>query len=184
MTYPVCRHRQRGLTMIELVMFIVIVGIAVVGVLGVISLNTRGSADPILQKQSLALAESLMDEVRAARFSWCDITDENYSTATSAATCKDKPEGANQEVGGGLRPFDNVNDYVGAYGQPRAYNTDVIGTPFPAGYAATVTVTEATLGPAGSTVPAGAALRIVVNVTHGGDTVTLESYRTRYAPND
>jgi MSHA pilin protein MshD len=71
------QRRQRGLTMIELVMFIVIVGVAVTGVLAVISLNTRGSADPIRQKQAMAIAESLVDEIRAARITWCDITDPN-----------------------------------------------------------------------------------------------------------
>jgi MSHA pilin protein MshD len=56
----------------------------------------------------------------------------------------------------------------------------VIGTAFPAGYAATVTITQAAFGPAGATVPAGDSLRIVVTVTYGNDALTLESYRTRY----
>jgi MSHA pilin protein MshD len=177
------RRRQRGLTMIELVMFIVIVGIAVVGVLGVISFNTRGSADPIRQKQAMAIAESLVDEIRAARFSWCHIGDENYSTAAAAANCT-VPEGPGQEAGGGLRPFDNVNDYVTSYGVARTYNTDVVGTPFPAGYAATVTITQAGIGPAGTAVPATESLRIQVTVSYDNSAVALESYRTRYAPNN
>jgi MSHA pilin protein MshD len=173
------QRRQRGLTMIELVMFIVIVGVAVTGVLAVISLNTRGSADPIRQKQAMAIAESLVDEIRAARITWCDITDPNYLTATSAAGCT-IPEGPGQEAGGSARPFDNVNDYITSYGAAKAYTTDVIGTAFPAGYAATVTITQAAFGPAGATVPAGDSLRIVVTVTYGNDALTLESYRTRY----
>jgi MSHA pilin protein MshD len=181
MTMRCSGRRQRGLTMIELVMFIVIVSIAVVGVLSVISFNTRGSADPIRQKQAMAIAESLMDEVRAARFSWCDINDPNFLTATSPASCS-VPEGPGQEAGGGLRPFDNVNDYVGAYGTAQAYTTDVIGTPFPAGYTASVTVRQAGFGPAGTAVPADAALQIQVTVSYDNSAVTLESYRTRYAP--
>lgn len=180
---PALARRQRGLTMIELVMFIVVVGIAVVGVLSVISFNTRGSADPIRQKQAMAIAESLVDEIRAARFSWCDVTDENFSTAINAAGCKDKPEAVNQEAGGGARPFDNVNDYVNAYGQPRAYAADVAGNALPAGYAVTVTISQVALGPANGTVPADAALRILVTVTYGGESLSLETYRTRYAPN-
>ncbi|GGY38631.1 hypothetical protein [Pseudoduganella albidiflava] len=176
-------RRQRGLTMIELVMFIVIVSTAVVGVLGVISYNTRSSADPIRQKQAMAIAESLVDEIRAARFSWCDISDPDFLTATSAADCT-KPEGVGQEAGGGLRPFDNVNDYVGTYGVPQTYATDVIGTPFPAGYTATVTITQAGFGPAGSAVPADAGLRIQVTVNYDNSAVTLESWRSRYAPNN
>ena len=40
------KRRQRGLTMVELIIFIVIVGVAVVGILQVLTLNTRSSADP------------------------------------------------------------------------------------------------------------------------------------------
>lgn len=176
------RRRQHGLTMVELVMFIVIVGVAVVGVLGVISLTTRSSAEPIRQKQAMAIAESLVDEIRAAHITWCDLNDPAYLTATSAAGCA-VAEGPNQEAGGGLRPFDNVNDYIVTYGVEQAYNTDVIGTPFPAGYAATVKITPVAFGPAGAAIPAGAALRIEVTVKYGTDAVTLESWRTRYAPN-
>lgn len=175
--------RQRGLTMIELVLFILIVGIAVTGVLQVISLNVGRSADPILRKQALSIAEGLMDEVRGAGFTWCDVNDPNVQLATSAADCT-IPEAVGPEANGGLRPFDNVNDYVTQYGAPKAYATDTAGAAYPAGYAATVTVTQAdSFGPAGATVPVGAVLRIVVSVAYGRDTVVLESYRTRYAPN-
>ena len=177
-------RRQRGLTMIELIMFIVIVGVAVVGVLGVISLNTRSSADPIVRKQAMAIAESLADEIRAARFSWCDVADDaNYLSAASAADCA-IPEAVGREAGDGARPYHNVNDYVQAWGTPLAYGTDVAGSAFPAGYAATVTITQAALGPAATAVPAAASLRILVNVTYPGGTVALETYRTRYAPNN
>lgn len=183
MSTPMPR-RQAGLTMVELIMFIVIVGTAVVGVLSVISMNTRGSADPIRRKQAMAIAESLADEIRAARFSWCDIADDvNYQTATSAAGCK-VPEAVGREATDTTRPYHNVNDYVQAYGTPQAYAMDVIGTPFPAGYAATVTITQAALGPAASAVPADASLRVLVTVTYGNDSVVLETWRTRYAPNN
>lgn len=179
------RHlREGGLTMIELILFIVIVGVAVVGVLSAITLSTRTSVDPILRKQAMAIAESLVDEIRAARFSWCDDGDPNYLTATSSAGCQDRAEAVGLDGRTVVRPYDNVNDYVSTYGTPMAYTTDVIGTPFPAGYAATVTITEAAVGPAASAVPAGEALRVVVEVSYGNGTVQLETYRTRYAPNN
>lgn len=178
------RRHERGLTMIELIMFIVIVGVAVVGVLAAITLNTRSSADPILRKQAMAIAESLVDEIRAARFSWCDDGDPNYLTATSPAGCQERREEAGLDGRTVVRPYDNVNDYVTTYGTPATYTTDVIGTPFPAGYTATVTITEVALGPAASAVPAGESLRVVVAVAYGNGTVQLETYRTRYAPNN
>src|SRR5437879_1816508 len=52
------RHRPRaehGISLIELIVFIVIVGIAVAGVVGALSMATRASADPMIQKQARAI---------------------------------------------------------------------------------------------------------------------------------
>ena len=56
-------RRQAGLSLIELVMFIVIVGVAVAGVLSVMNVTTRHSADPMIRKQAQAIAESLLEEI-------------------------------------------------------------------------------------------------------------------------
>src|SRR5256885_5168247 len=64
------RHRPRaehGISLIELIVFIVIVGIAVAGVVGALSMATRASADPMIQKQALAIAEALLEEVQLQR---------------------------------------------------------------------------------------------------------------------
>ncbi|KQV87830.1 hypothetical protein ASD15_27645 [Massilia sp. Root351] len=171
-------RRQRGLTMIELIIFIVIVGVAVVGILQVLSLNTRSSADPARRKQAMAIAEGLMEEVRQAAFTWCDFSDPLVEEAAGPAGCTTRAEGPGPEPGA-VRPFDNVNDYGSANGAPVPYTTDVTGNAFPAGYNATVTVASQAL----ATVPAGSALRITVSVAYGTESVVLESYRTRYAPN-
>jgi MSHA pilin protein MshD len=180
---------QRGLTMVELIMFIVIVSVAVVGVLKVIGDTTAHSVDPIRRKQALAIAESLLEEIELAKFTYCDATDTNAAQAAAPASCT-VPEVFGQEAGGSARPFDNVNDYVAGSGVATAYSTDAAGNAWPTGYAATVTVTaDAGLGPAGATIPSNAtsagmnALRITVSVTYGQDTLTLDGYRTRYAPN-
>ncbi|QGZ42767.1 MSHA pilin protein MshD [Pseudoduganella flava] len=178
------RSRQRGLTLIELIVFIIVISIAVVAVLQVIGQNTARSADPIRRKQAMAIAEGLLDEVRSAAFTFCDPADPNAQFATSAAQCATTPEGLGPEKDN-ARPFDNVSDYGAANGAPVVYATDLAGTNFPAGYAATVTVTQAgNLGPGSAMVPATDALRIVVTVTYGNESVTLESYRTRFAPNN
>lgn len=64
-----------GFTMIEVVMFIVIIGIALAGTLGVLNLTNRHSADPIIQKQALSLAEGLMQEILAKYATECDPDD-------------------------------------------------------------------------------------------------------------
>lgn len=182
--------RQHGVSLVELVMFIVIVSIAVLGVLQVLGSSSARSADPMLRKQALSIAEGLMEEVRLAHFSYCDGADPTAESATvlSPADCA-VAEAVGPEAGNS-RPYDNVNDYVAAFGTPAAYNTDAAGNAFPAGYAATVTISvDSAFGPAGAQISAGATpasmnvLRISVAVSYpGGGLVVLDGYRTRYAP--
>lgn len=192
------RRAQRGFTIIELVVFIVVIGVAVVGVLRVMSLTTASSADPQLRKQALVLAEGMLEEVQQARFTFCDpVQDPAAENATNAApyNAQSNPGGCNvqQNVGPApsnpVRPYYNVTDYVRAFNTPLAYTQDAAGNNFPAGYAVNVSVApEAGLGPAGATVaPAGAtpvtmnALRITVTVSYSGGSISLVGYRTRYA---
>ncbi|HEY8606813.1 MAG TPA: type IV pilus modification protein PilV [Noviherbaspirillum sp.] len=183
------RRRQAGLTLVELIISMVIIGVGVVGILQVLTLTARHSADPQQRKQALAIAEGLMEEVRMARFTFCDPSDANAALATTAATgaagCATTPEQPGPDAGE-IRPYDNVNDYVAAFGTPQSYTTDAAGNAFTAtvgAYQASVAVTQdGGLGPAGTQVPADAALRITVTVAYGNDAVVLEGYRTRYAP--
>lgn len=186
------RARERGVTLVELLVFIVIVGIAAGGIIGLLGDTTARSADPLRRKQALMIAESLMEEVQLAYFTYCDPTSADADEASSAADC-DIPENWGQAGGEpvNLRPFDNINDYVpGPGSQVAAFNVgaaivDAAGNPFEAGgMSATVAVTPAELGGIGS---AGAladtpVLRITVTVAYDGDSVVLDGYRTRYAP--
>jgi MSHA pilin protein MshD len=187
---PRVRKAQRGISLVELVLFIVIVSIAVGGVLLVMNLNTRHSADPLLQKQALAVAEALLEEVELMPYMTCDP--DGYDAA--AGTCV-KPEAMGPEAayanqaqaearGSAVAPFDNVNDYDGftltGGGTDLGSATNVV---VPAGYSASVAVTQdAAFGPSGSPLPAAAVLRIAVIVTYGGGSVVVEGYRTQYAP--
>lgn len=192
--------KQSGLTMIELVVFIVVVSIAVAGVLSVLSLTTRHSADPLQRKQALAIAEALLAEVEMMPFTYCDPNDANAATATSSAGCTGGTGGTNDEAmlplgsqasgagetrGSLANPFDNVADYNGF--SLTGGSTDIGGSAVtvPAGYTATVAVTQEAFGPAGSLVPTAGGLRITVTVTYSGgaDSVVVEGYRAQYAPN-
>ncbi|MGZ3236517.1 MAG: type IV pilus modification PilV family protein [Burkholderiaceae bacterium] len=191
--------REHGLTLIELVMFIMIVSIALVGVLSVLNITSKSSADPQVRKQALSIAEGLLEEVELAHFMYCDPTDATYDTATGAfitATpgvppigCASIVENAGQAAPEPVnaRPYDNVNDYVDAYGTAKAYTTDANGTNLPAGYTATVNVVpEALNGIASSGTAANVEvlrITVVVTNTYNNDTITLDGYRTRYAPN-
>ena len=185
-------RRQRGVTLIELIMFIVIIGAALAGLLQVLNFTTKVSADPVRQKQALMIAESLLEEVRLAGFTYCDPTDPKTAAATSAADC-DIKESFGQGSGGepvGDRPYDNVNDYVDAPGVARAaFNNaagelaDINGNAMDVtGYSAQVTIRPSVLNGIGSGANDSPVLRITVEVNYDGQTLALDTYRTRYAP--
>lgn len=174
----------RGLSLVELLVFIAVVGVAVTGVLAVYGQTARTSADPVVRKQALAIAESLLEEVLAQPHTYCDPDDANAGTAGGPGDCATLPEAMGPEAGevrgAGLTPYDNVNDYDGL---ALAGISDVTGAAVPglAGYSAAVQVQ-----PAGAFngIPAGETLRITVTVTGPGNhSVVLDGYRTRHAPN-
>lgn len=185
------RH-ARGATLIEVIMFMVIVGIAVSAVLSVFIGTTRRSGEPMIEKQALAIAESLLEEVRLMPFTFCDPDDTNVGTATGAfvgplgcaVTVEAMgPEGS-EARSPAATPYDNVNDYAGFN---MAGIVDVTtGLPIAGlgGYTATVAIAPFAFGPAPNTVPATESLLITVTVTGpAGIGMQIEGVRTRYAPN-
>lgn len=184
--------RQDGVTLIELIMFIVIIGAALAGLLQVLNFTTKGSADPVRQKQALMIAEGLIEEVRLAGFTYCDPTDPKTAEATSAADC-DIKESFGQGSGGepvGPRPYDNINDYVDEAGVAKAaFNNaggelaDINGSAMDVtGYSAQVTIRPVALNGIGSSANDSDVLRITVEVAYDGQELALDAYRTRYAP--
>lgn len=199
--------RQRGVTLVELIIFIVVVGIALAGIISVMNVTNRASVDPVRRKQALIIAEGLLEEVELAKFSYCDPADPDAGDddiVKSSADCKAVPEKWGQlapELAGATsgRPFDNINDYVSgpgvvtaAFDNPGGALVDANGNPLDVkGYTARLTIAPAALNgigndPASPPNPANTAdtevLRITVTVSYDGQSVTLDGYRTRYAP--
>jgi len=54
---------QRGVTLIELIISIVIISVALSGILVVMNLTVSHSADPIIYHQSLAVAEACLEDI-------------------------------------------------------------------------------------------------------------------------
>lgn len=175
---------QSGISLVELIIFIIIVSVGLAGILSVFNLTSQKSGDPQVRKQMLAVAEALLEEVELAAFTYCDPNDPNAATATSSAGCTGGAGGANDEsklplgpeAGETRQTFDNVSDYNGLNLSPAS---DINGNSI-AGYSATVSVTQEQLE---ASIPLAASLRITVTVTHGSDTLSLSGYRLRYAPN-
>ncbi|CAK0776977.1 MSHA pilin protein MshD [Gammaproteobacteria bacterium] len=114
------RHREQGLTLIELIMAIIIISISVVGILSVLNVTVKSSADPMLYKQAIAMAEAIMEEVLAKDY-----------------TCT--PREATRAL------YDDVCDYDGQ----TIFGTDTLGTaavPALAAYTATIVVSDFPIG--------------------------------------
>jgi MSHA pilin protein MshD len=182
---PPLRLRQRGLSLIELVVFIVVISAALAGVLQVFVQTSSASADPQIRRQALAVAESLLQEVQLMAFTYCDPDDDNVEVAASSAGCATLAEAAGPESGEtrySPPQFDNVNDHNGF-----AMNgglLDITGTVVPglSGYSASIGVAPAALG--NLSAASAEALLITVTVNAPGNTqVVLNGYRSRYAPN-
>lgn len=179
--------RQRGMTLIELVIFIIVVSVGLAGVISVFSVAVRGSADPVIRKNMLSLAESLLEEVTMQPYTYCDPDDPNAATATGVADCTGGAGGANDESllraetgetrGSATTPYDNVNDYAGT-GAGLTLNpvTSIDGTHSYPGYSATIAVASSTLN------GVAPALLVTVTVSHGAESLSLQGYRTRHSP--
>lgn len=181
---------QKGSSLIELVMTIVIVGIALAGLVSSLNFSTQHSVDPVVKKQALAIAGELLEEIKLMPFTWCDPTDIAMATAASAANCTGGAGGPNDESAlplgpeagqtrySATNPFNNVSDYNGfsmASGSILDINGNNLGL---TGYSVTVVVATKAIGGVN-------ALSIIVTVTGPLNTVVqMEGYRARYAPNE
>ena len=183
------RARQGGLSLVEVVVFIVVLAVGFVGILVLFNQVTRASVDPLVRKQALALASSLLEEIQLRPFTLCDPDDPAVYSAAVAGDCATL-EAIGIEGGEGryAEPrFDNVSDYDGfgmAGATVRTANGDVV-----AGLGDySVQVQVATIAGAAE-IPGmlanDDALRITVTAVHvpTATQVILQGYRLRYAPN-
>ncbi|MGB8517018.1 MAG: hypothetical protein WCD45_03925 [Gallionella sp.] len=151
--------RQYGGTLIELIMFIVIVSVAIVGIMLVMNQISKNSADPLIRKQAIAVAYSLLGEI--------ELQDFISSTGTSVAVTQSNRASA----------YHIVSDYngfstTGIYPVSGASVTSGL-----ASYNASVAIVPTALG----AIAAGSAVQINVTVTApDGKTVTATGYRTAY----
>lgn len=152
-----------GFTLIETVISIVVVGIALAGFVSVFALTFARGADPLRERQALAVAEAYLEEILLRP----------YADPDTGATCG-VPE-ASRAV------FDDACDYDalannGCLVAPAITACDQNGNPIAglAGYTVAVAVTAAPVGP-----PNVNALRAAVTVTAPGSNtpVQLVGYR-------
>lgn len=149
--------RQSGISLIELIMFIVIVSIALAGIMLVMNQITGHSADTLVRKQALTAAESLLEEIEAHAFS---------GSFPGPATQANRPS------------FDHVSNYNG-FATTGVFPADGTLTAVPGlgNYSVAVVVAASALG----NIPAASAMQITVTVTDpAGNTYNATGYRTAY----
>ncbi|HET7306358.1 MAG TPA: prepilin-type N-terminal cleavage/methylation domain-containing protein [Gammaproteobacteria bacterium] len=145
--------REAGVTLIELIVAIVIIGIALVGVLLVLNRVISASGDPMVQQQAIAIGEAYIEEISGKPYADPDGSDTGETRAT----------------------FDDVADYNRL---PDNVVRDQTGTAMTGlgSYAVKVSVADSTLNGA-------PAKLITVTVSHGDmANVVLADYRLDLQP--
>lgn len=148
-------HHACGFSLPELLLLIVVLGIGLAGVLLIFNTAVAGSPEPIVRKQAMAAAESMLEEILLMPFS-------NPSGGWSGAATQ-----ANRAS------FDDVQDYNG-FTTTGIHAID--GTAPIAGlggYSLSVSITNAALG----SVPSTDALRVTVSVSGPRFTYALDGYK-------
>ena len=143
---------QSGMTLIDLVLAIVILCVGLTGVMVAFSTVVKSSADPMIHKQMLAIAEEMIEEVSL----------KSYTPIANGA-----PKNACAR-----NTFNDIDDYDGYHSDSIC---DIDGNGVLTGYAVQVTVVTGTLQ--GVT----AAQKITVMVSHGTESFSLVGWRTGYA---
>jgi len=163
-------HRHHGFTLIEVIIFIVVVGAGLAGILSVTNTVVKSSADPLIAKQTVAIAESMLEEILLKEF--CDP--DTVDRTTAPPTCGAHTTEASRTL------YDDVDDYNG-------YSTttgivDLTGTAVAglANYNITSVTVAVTTAAQNAALNAIGAKRVTVTVTGPQGSITLVGYRSNY----
>ncbi len=150
--------KQRGATLIEAIVFLVVIGVALTALLSVFNEKVVKSVDPVVRARALEVAQAQLDEILSRKF------DQNTPTGGIPAC---DTSGAVACLGiGADTAYDDVGDYHGF--------TDTSDALYPVSVA--VVSAGADLG-----LPSVQARRITVTVgMPGGDQLQLSAYRANF----
>jgi MSHA pilin protein MshD len=156
--------KQRGISLIELIIFIVIISVALTGILLVMNQVTRHSADPLIHKQAIAVAESLLEEIELQDF---------VSASGATVTVTQANRASDYHI---VRDYNTFGSTTGIF--PVSGVAPIAGLE---NYDFSVAVTDVALTSPIATVAAGSAVRITVTVTDPqGSAIAIDGYRTAY----
>jgi MSHA pilin protein MshD len=153
---PFSRTRQRGVTLVEVVVAIVIVAIAAVAIMGAISWTLQRGAESMVRQQAVAVAEAYLEEILL----------QPVAAPAGAAT-----------TGLSRGSFNDEDEYNGL-SNTGAYDQYGNSIPSLTGYNVSVSVVQTT---ALTGITAANARQITVTVADpNGATVVLTGFRANY----
>ncbi len=143
------KRNQGGFTLIELIIFIVIVGAGLAGILSASTTAVKSTADPLVRKQTIAIAESLLEEILL----------KDYENPSGGYT------GSNRTM------FDDVGDYAG-YSWPTVVDALGQSAGLPTSYKIEPAISVTT-----ETINSEDLKKVVVSVTGPQGVISLTGYR-------
>ena len=149
---------QSGISLIELIMFIIIVSVGIVGILSVMNVTTQHSADTMVGKQAIAIAESLLEEILVK-----DFTDPDGVTVTESS--RDLYDDVDDYSGFSVSPVKDINGAVLKDGAGNNLN-----------FTATASVTAQAF----DAISNANSKLITVTVSGRGETITLSAYKVNF----
>ena len=150
---PARPRPAHGFTLPEAILAMVVIGVGLAGLLLAFATVARHSADPVLDKQMLAAAQELMEEISL----------KPYAPAVNAA-----PAGCARDT------YNDISDYNG-YSATGICSIDGVVIPALATFSISASVVAGTL------FGVAAAKTITVTVSQGGNNLALQGWRTDYA---
>ena len=163
-------RRHGGLTLIELIVFIVIVSVGLAGILAVFNVVVKNSADPMIRKDMLSIAEALLEEVELQPY--CEAGDTNCANAPSGGSC----------ISTNRSSLGQVDDYGGCNLPSPISDAGGGSSQAPAGYSAQISVTPEALNGADTVRIAVTVCRSTTLPCGSADSIVLEGYRAHYWP--
>jgi MSHA pilin protein MshD len=174
-------RRLAGFTLIEVIIFIVIVSVGLMGVLSAFNIGVAKSADPMVASQVLRIAEATMQEVLQKQYQ-NDSTDPDNTSATLGCTVNTTAPKCTANTPAERANYNDVDDYSG-FSQTGIKQLD--GTTAVSGlenYTVTIAIDKsvaATLGSLTGGVP-NQVKKITVTVSSGNQSIALTGYRSNY----
>ncbi len=148
------RGPAHGFTLVEMIVAIVIISVGVAGVLSAFNTGAAASADPVVRKQLLSIAEEMMEEILL----------KPYDVAANTA-----PSGCERSA------FNDTLDYNGYATTGQICNLDGVAVASLTGYSVSVAVVAGTLQGVSD------ARQITVTASRGRESIVLVGWRTDYA---